>query len=165
MEEIGKAQEKKETDVILKRAHLEGNGDASGNMSEEERRRAAISIQRNYRGHRERRMLDGLSLDPSTRWVEAVKEARYRQLTEPRASKAGVPVDQEGEIPKTTARLRWKKIGVITRRAGGDEDSDTSGSDNDATDEEKEARRKKRLEEKLKRREKAKVCVPIGSYS
>jgi len=158
MEEIGKVQEKKETDVILKRAHLDEIGDANGCMSEEERRRAAVAIQRSYRGHRERRMLEGLSLDPSTRWIEAVKEARYRHLTDPRALDDGGLPGQDGERSKSAARLKWKKIGIIARRAGGDEDSDSSGSDSDATEDEKEARRKKRLEEKLKRREKAKVC-------
>lgn len=36
--------------------------------------RAAGTIQRTYRGHRERRQMQGLSLDPSTRWIE-VSEA------------------------------------------------------------------------------------------
>ena len=31
---------------------------------------AAKVLQRNYRGHRERRQLRGLSLDPTTRWTE-----------------------------------------------------------------------------------------------
>jgi hypothetical protein len=46
-------------------------------LSQERRRAAASMIQRNYRGHRERRMLKGMSLDPSARWLEAIKEARY----------------------------------------------------------------------------------------
>ena len=32
--------------------------------------KAARVIQRNYRGHRERRALKGYGLDPSTRWLE-----------------------------------------------------------------------------------------------
>ena len=31
---------------------------------------AAKVLQRSYRGHRERRQLRGLSLDPTTRWTE-----------------------------------------------------------------------------------------------
>lgn len=31
---------------------------------------AARTLQRTFRGHRERRQLQGLSLDPSTRWIE-----------------------------------------------------------------------------------------------
>lgn len=36
-------------------------------LDEEE---AARVIQRNYRGYRERRQLKGMSLDPSSRWLE-----------------------------------------------------------------------------------------------
>lgn len=31
---------------------------------------AARTVQRTYRGHRDRRQLGGLTLDPSTRWIE-----------------------------------------------------------------------------------------------
>jgi hypothetical protein len=31
-------------------------------------------IQRNYRGHRTRRAMQGRGLDPSVRWIEALKE-------------------------------------------------------------------------------------------
>jgi len=61
-------QEHKEEEAIMKRLSEE-----HGELSEEERRKAAGIIQRNYRGHRERRMLEGMSLDPSTRWLEAVR--------------------------------------------------------------------------------------------
>ncbi|KAK5015957.1 hypothetical protein LTR60_002274 [Cryomyces antarcticus] len=40
----------------------------------DEQREAAEMIQRNYRGYRERRRLQGFGLDPQTRWIEAVKE-------------------------------------------------------------------------------------------
>jgi len=79
---IGEVQERKEIEVIKKRLSLQAD---NGRLNDEERQKAAELIQRNYRGHRERRMLNGLSLDPSTRWVEAVKEARYRHMTEPRS--------------------------------------------------------------------------------
>jgi hypothetical protein len=36
--------------------------------------RAAALIQRNYRGYRERRQLEGFGLSASTRWKEALKE-------------------------------------------------------------------------------------------
>lgn len=36
----------------------------------DERTNAAEIIQRNYRGHRDRRALKGYGLDPSTRWLE-----------------------------------------------------------------------------------------------
>jgi len=65
---ISTVQEHKEEEAIMKRLSEE-----HGELSEEERRKAAGIIQRNYRGHRERRMLEGMSLDPSTRWLEAVR--------------------------------------------------------------------------------------------
>jgi hypothetical protein len=37
---------------------------------------AAEVIQRNYRGYRDRRALKGFGLDPSTRWIEAIKEGK-----------------------------------------------------------------------------------------
>lgn len=39
-----------------------------------EQNQAAEMIQRNYRGYRERRQLQGMGLDASTRWTEAVRE-------------------------------------------------------------------------------------------
>ena len=36
----------------------------------QEQEQAAQLIQRNYRGYRERRQLDGIGLDASTRWAE-----------------------------------------------------------------------------------------------
>lgn len=38
----------------------------------DERSAAAGIIQRNYRGHRERRALNGFGLDPGTRWMEVI---------------------------------------------------------------------------------------------
>lgn len=39
-------------------------------VSQDERSAAAEIIQRNYRGHRERRAIKGLALDSGTRWME-----------------------------------------------------------------------------------------------
>ena len=158
VQQITRAQEKKEEEVVMKKL-----GADSLHGSDERRREAAAIIQRNYRGHRERRMLNGLSLDPSARWIEAVKEATYRHITEPRARAAiedGVPGDEPGhERSSSLARQNWKKVGIITRRAGGDEDpgSDSDEDGNDIAPEEREAYRKRRLEEKLQRQKAAKV--------
>lgn len=159
VEQISEVQRRKEKEVMMKKLNEE-RGDLSG----EERRKAAAVIQRNYRGHRERRMLAGLSLDPSARWVEAVKEARYRHLTEPRprpSMDVGIAdgTDGSGTRSNSMARQNWKKIGVIAKRAGGDEDSDHSSSeeDEDLSGQEREARRKRRLEEKAERQKAAKM--------
>lgn len=50
-----------------KQSVKEGGGD-------EEKIVAAEIIQRNYRGHRDRRAMKGFGLDPSTRWMEALKD-------------------------------------------------------------------------------------------
>ena len=169
VERISSVQEQKEEEVILRRLSQE-HQTTNLNMTSEERRKAAKIIQRNYRGHRERRALDGMSLDPSTRWVEAIKEARYRKATEPRArASLGVPRgggDGSSEGMGTgasrrdsVARQNWKKIGMIARRAGGDEDSDheSSDSDEDSPEQEREAQRKRRMEEKAERQKAAKM--------
>ena len=161
-------QEHKEMEAIKKRLSEE-----SPRLSEDERTRAAELIQRNYRGHRERRALDGKGLDASTRWVEAIKEARYRNLTQPRPRSSGEgvrpSVDARPEnggpgLPsphnaKSTARQNWKKIGLIARRAGGDEDSDeqSGGDDENLPDNERDERRKRRVEEKMERVKAAKI--------
>jgi hypothetical protein len=161
VQRIAKVQEKKEAEILMKRLSVD-----SLRGHEEERSQAAAIIQRNYRGHRERRMLKGLSLDPTARWVEAVKEARYRHITEPRARamiEDGVSDDHvDGrERSSSVAKQNWKKVGLIARRAGADEDpeeeSEDGDEDEDVPAEEREAYRKRRLEEKIQRQKAAKV--------
>ncbi|KAL3422152.1 IQ calmodulin-binding motif domain protein [Phlyctema vagabunda] len=166
MEKISTVQEAKEEEITQKRLSQE--------LNEEERAKAAGLIQRNYRGHRERRQLAGLSLDPSTRWTEAIKEARYRNLTQPRP-KLGQGSNSEapslnGSRPalaspslssgpgQSAARQNWRKIGTIARRAGGDEDSDSESEIEDGTPEdEREARKRRKAEEKMVRQKAAKL--------
>jgi hypothetical protein len=42
----------------------------AGPHEDKEQEEAAQLIQRNYRGYRERRQLEGMGLDASSRWVE-----------------------------------------------------------------------------------------------
>lgn len=42
----------------------------SASLGTAERSHAAALIQRNYRGYRQRREMQGFGLDPSTRWLE-----------------------------------------------------------------------------------------------
>ena len=164
LEKISTVQARKEEEGIQKR----WSEDSAG-LSEAERARAAGIIQKNYRGHRERRMLDGMSLDPSTRWVEAVKEARYRNLTQPRArisvdsqttgtESAGVNSDT-GARHTSLARQNWKKIGLIARRAGGDEDAESTENEDEENlaEDEREERHKKRKEQNAERQKAAKM--------
>ena len=64
MSHIAEVQERKEAEINAQYAHSPQKGVG---LNETE---AATAIQRTYRGHRARRELAGLSLDPSTRWVE-----------------------------------------------------------------------------------------------
>jgi hypothetical protein len=154
---ITRAQERKEEAAFRRRSSME-----SMHTSEERRRRAAAVIQRNYRGHRERRILNGLSLDSSSRWIEAIKEARYRHIIEPKARPAleGEALDETTgqERSSSFAKQKWKKVGLITRRAGGDEDpSSESDDDEHLSPEERETYRRRRLEDKLRRQKAAKM--------
>ncbi|KAL8831664.1 MAG: hypothetical protein Q9191_000742 [Dirinaria sp. TL-2023a] len=88
---------------------------------------AARTLQRTYRGHRERRQLAGLSLDPSTRWVEAIKEAQYRELTRPRP-RSSASGQESSDARSLEARQSWRRVGGIARRAGGDAKDDESHS-------------------------------------
>jgi hypothetical protein len=161
---ISSVQEAKEEEIIRKRISME-----NPELSDEERTKAAALIQRNYRGYRERRQMQGMGLDPTSRWTEALREARYRNWTtpRPRASLDGVGtrMDTDGtrehselDELKLSAREKWRKIGFIARRAAGDEDSDIeSDEDEDLPYEQREEKRRKRIEQNQKRQKEAKV--------
>ena len=64
MTSIAEAQEEKE-------ASIDKKYDPTDTLDIQRRESAAArTVQRTYRGHRARRELKGLSLNPSTRWVE-----------------------------------------------------------------------------------------------
>lgn len=68
--EVLKEIERKQNErakAIRERKAREAKGNGGG---DEERTSAAEMIQRNYRGHRERRALKGFGLDSGTRWME-----------------------------------------------------------------------------------------------
>lgn len=83
---------------------------------------AARKIQRTYRGHRDRRQLDGLTLDPSSRWVEAIKEMQFRSVSAPHRRPS---IRQSLEVPGDTrsstspARQNWRRAGQIAEHASG----------------------------------------------
>lgn len=161
---IGSVQEAKEGEIIKKRISME-----NPELSDEERTKAAALIERNYRGYRERRQMRGMGLDPSRRWIEALREARYRNWTTPKArvrhDEVGAGTDTDGtrehlEVDelKRSAREKWRKIGFITRRAAGDEDSDIeSDEEEDLPNDQREERRRKRIEQTKQRQKDAKL--------
>jgi hypothetical protein len=113
--------------------------------------------------------MQGMGLDPSSRWIEALREARYRNLTTPkaRASLEGVGTGtdtngtrefSEADEHKRFIREKWRKVGLIARRAAGDEDSDIeSDEDEDLPDDQREEKRKKRIEQTRQRQKDAKM--------
>ncbi|KAK8043587.1 IQ calmodulin-binding domain-containing protein [Apiospora rasikravindrae] len=142
--------------------------------------KAATLIQRSYRGYRVRREMKGLGLDASTRWTHAIRDAKWQNLTKPRARGSGTtsPDDNDeegtaGEVgfrPRSSAsqaRQNWKKVAAIAMRANGDEDSSHSASESESssdlemnenmTEKEKEKMRKRRAKAQAKRRKKAKM--------
>jgi hypothetical protein len=67
LREIAAKQEAKAHELAQKRKQQH---------SPDEQKNAAQVIQRNYRGYRARRELQGYALDPSLRWVEALREGK-----------------------------------------------------------------------------------------
>lgn len=163
---ISSVQEEKEEEILAKKYTI----DQIYNMSDEERAKAAGTIQRNYRGYRARRELNGMSIDPTSRWIEAIREARYRNLTTPRARPAtdsprpSMATDGTANITaqdddRNTAKEKWRKIGFIAKRAAGDEDSDveTSSDDGELDEKQRDEKRRLRLEQKKQREKEAKT--------
>ncbi|KAI9758011.1 MAG: hypothetical protein M4579_003247 [Chaenotheca gracillima] len=164
MSDIARIQEQKERDIDGKYEEADRQNAPVDEVGEEatsaQQAKAAGTIQKNYRGYRERRQLKGLGLDPSTRWTEAIKEARYRNLTKPRPRPQS-PATDPGSPPtspglSSEARLHWKKVGSIARRAGGDDVSEEDEGE-EITEEEAEKRKQKRIQEKQDRDKSAKM--------
>ncbi|PPJ56142.1 hypothetical protein CBER1_02068 [Cercospora berteroae] len=88
-----------------------------------EERDAARLIQRAYRGHRDRRSLQGLTLDPSSRWVELIKEWRYRSATAPhhRSPETSDSPCSLSRNPSERAMVNWRRVGTIADHAGAGE--------------------------------------------
>ncbi|KAI6791005.1 hypothetical protein KC361_g7563 [Hortaea werneckii] len=110
---------------------------ARASLATERRTNAAELIQRNYRGYRQRRQMQGYAIDPGTRWLEALKEAKYHCATQPR-SRAEHHASLGPNANPTLAR--WKRVGAVVRRADSD---DTSSSEGDQQSRLKKAEREK----------------------
>ncbi|KAG5918804.1 hypothetical protein E4U61_001453 [Claviceps capensis] len=139
-ERIAQVQEEKEIQARRRAKEQWRQRSASTSTSgtqhpsqDKERAQAAQVIQKTFRGYRARRELEGYSLNASTRWVAAVREAQFRQSTKPRASGIDETAVKNGEVlglddpvdyRPVSARQKWKKVSLVARRAGHD-DSDT----------------------------------------
>lgn len=82
--EIARKQEARAMEIQAARlARRQSKKGESASVTEEQNRSdAAVMIQRNYRGHRTRRAMEGRGLDPSVRWIEALKDGALRTCVE-----------------------------------------------------------------------------------
>lgn len=125
-------------------------------LTEEHQRKAAALIQRRYRGHRTRRELKGHGLDPTTKWIETIRDAKYHQITTPRAPEDEPPKDENGTT--SSARQKWIQVTEIARRAGADDSSTASSGDatvSEASGSDSEERRRQSKEEEKRQQRKS----------
>lgn len=180
LEHIAQVQEEKEVEARRRardewrRRSASGASDgihhaASTGHHKHERDEAAKVIQKTFRGYRARRELQGYSLNASTRWVTAVREAQFRQGIKPHATAAS-PSAADGDVlaledpidyRPASARQKWKKASLVARRAGHDDSDSESDSDEGdlegMTSEEKAAAKERRLKATAKRRQAARM--------
>ncbi|KAB2106674.1 hypothetical protein AG0111_0g4887 [Alternaria gaisen] len=141
--------------------------DVAGRKSDtgtDEQKQAAQMIQRNYRGYRERRQLQGMGLDASARWAEAIRDAKWRNATrpKPRAEEEALresltTPEERSRANSTAAREKWKRVGEIARRAGADDPYDVSPTDDEDAPENHTEQRRKQNESKAEREKTAKM--------
>lgn len=125
-----------------------------------ERTHAAKTIQKTFRGYRARREMNGMGLDATTRWVTAVREAQFLQSTRPQSRNAPAAHDSSNaqstdpsgsKLAMAGARQRWKRLGVVARRAGHDDllsDSESSVSSSSLEEHPTaESRRERRMQQ------------------
>ena len=139
LQEIAARQDAKAREIAERRRKEQQKQFTDGNTSANQQDTAARLIQKNYRGYRQRRQLEGYGVDPDTRWMELLKEAKYFNTTRPMARRER----STGLSPLTSSetRDRWRRVGTIANRAGAD---DTSSSENEASEEVKRDRKRER---------------------
>ncbi|KAL5121354.1 hypothetical protein ACEQ8H_000822 [Pleosporales sp. CAS-2024a] len=116
-----------------------GSETAKPQHEDDEATQAAQLIQRNYRGYRARRQLNGIGLDASARWAEAVRDAKWRAATKPTSRSqqealrtALATPEQRARANSAAARQTWKRVGEIARRAGADDPQSATDSGDDS---------------------------------
>ncbi|KAJ4165172.1 hypothetical protein LMH87_006817 [Akanthomyces muscarius] len=124
---------------------------------------AARMIQKTFRGYRARREMDGYSINPTTRWVAAVRDAQFRETHRPRPRPLSQAATVTGETqpPSAGARQNWRKVGMTALRAGRDASDSESDPEAESVEEtspeDKAARRQQRQVENAKRRAEART--------
>lgn len=139
-ERIARVQEGKEEEIRQRTKHLrqkslqESKQNLQSNRSDEMRDAARI-IQKTFRGYRARREMSGFTLDPSTRWIIAIREAQFRETTRPRgrsftgANQDMLSLRDMTDFHASAARSKWKKLSMVALRAGHDDEEEESDSD------------------------------------
>ena len=88
---------------------------------------AATRIQKAYRGHRARREINGFTLDSSSRWLEIIREWRFRSATTSLQGQGPARTAGDGlsRAASDVAKLNWQRVGQIAERASAGETSPT----------------------------------------
>lgn len=174
-ERIARVQEGKEEEIRRRVKHLKQKSLQESQLSLQSNRSdemsdAARIIQKTFRGYRARREMSGFTLDPSTRWITAIREAQFRETTRPRgrsftgASQDTLSLGEMTDFHASTARSNWKKLSMVALRAGHDDeeeesDSDCSSGSTGLSLHEKEELRRHRVEANAQRR---KTALTLG---
>lgn len=109
--------------------------------SQDPRELAAKLIQKNYRGYRTRRSIQGYGLDSSARWTELLKEAKYYNTTSPASREMHAIMSPTSELQ---TRARWDRVRTIASHAGGDNTSSEDDLNGDSPEELAKLRERKR---------------------
>ncbi|GAB7341510.1 hypothetical protein MBLNU457_7730t1 [Dothideomycetes sp. NU457] len=157
LREIAARQDAKEQEIKEKRRqqHTESSPqDQAARLIQVPEESAMTNVQgsdddqKNYRGYRERRELQGHTLSSSQRWLDALKEAQYRNSTRPRPSTGNA---LETTTSNNSPRASWKRAGAVARRARNDDTSDDTEGEQGMNAEELEKYRQKKREKKAER--------------
>ncbi|KAK5992491.1 IQ domain-containing IQM3-like protein [Cladobotryum mycophilum] len=159
-EHIAHVQDEKEEEIKrrfreLKRRSNHERQHSQHSDGQQERAHAARVIQKTFRGYRARREISGFTLDPTSRWVTAIREAQFREAMRPRGRSITSPssysqdtasLGETDYMRSSTARLNWKKVSMVARRAGHDDDEEESDIDAASDSEELSAHEKEEKE-------------------
>ncbi len=87
------------------------------------RTKAAVVIQRHYRGYRVRRQMRGLGISADSRWMHAIREAQYRELTRPRPRAEVEPLDGPSTEGSHANRVYGLDESAVESLSAGDDEN------------------------------------------
>lgn len=111
----------------------------------DERETAAKLIQKNYRGYRTRRSIQGFGIDSSARWTELLKEAKYYNTTSPASREMHAVMSPTSELQ---TKARWERVRTIATHAGSDNTSSEEDVQAETPEEAAKLRERKRKQKK-----------------